>query len=36
MSKDYQPWMFERVWQAGLILFATAGVIIFALYNPHA
>lgn len=35
MSKDYQPWMFERVWQAALVLFAAAGVIIFALYNPR-
>ncbi len=36
MSKEYQPWMFERVWQAFLIVFAATGVLIFALYNPHA
>lgn len=34
MSHDYEAWMFERVWQAGLILLATAGVLILALYNP--
>ena len=34
MSKEYQPWLFERVWQAGLILLGTAGVVIFALYQP--
>lgn len=35
MSKPYyEPWVFERVWQAALILFAVAGVLIFALYNP--
>ncbi len=33
-TKDYQPWLFERIWQAFLILFATAGVLIFALYHP--
>ncbi len=36
MSHDYQPWMFERTWQAGLILLAAAGVLIFALYHPVA
>lgn len=34
MSHDYEAWMFERVWQAGLILLATGGVLILALYHP--
>ena len=30
----YEPWVFERAWQAALILFGVAGVLIFAFYNP--
>lgn len=34
MSQEYEAWMFERVWQAGLILLGTFGVWLLVYYHP--